>query len=269
MRYHLSSLILNLCQLGVWLLIISAIFIPLERVCARQKQPILRKEWAIDLTYYFINPLLLQLLLVLPLAIIARTIHHWEPNPLYTWMASLPMYVRFGLAIVVGEVGAYWGHRWSHEIPFLWRFHAVHHSAEAMDWLVNTRAHPLDLGFTRICGLVLIYLVGLAQPNDATDIVPILYAIGGKVWSFFIHANLNWRLGFVERLISTPAFHHWHHNNDDREAIDKNYAAILPIMDILFGTFYLPKTRFPQKYGIETPIGTSFTRQLLQPLRWG
>lgn len=53
------------------------------------------------------------------------------------------------LAIVVGEVGAYWGHRWSHEIPWLWRFHAIHHSAEEMDWLVNTRAHPLDMFFGR------------------------------------------------------------------------------------------------------------------------
>jgi sterol desaturase/sphingolipid hydroxylase (fatty acid hydroxylase superfamily) len=69
-------------------------------------------------------------------------------------------------------------------------------------------------------------------------------------------------------MLATPAFHHWHHTNDGAEYINKNYAAILPIMDILFGSFYLPKHRWPQQYGIDGSIEPSFTGQLLQPLKW-
>jgi len=155
------------------------------------------------------------------------------------------------LVIVVGDFGAYWGHRWCHEIPFLWRFHSIHHSAEEIDWLVNTRAHPLDLFFTRVCGLIPIYLMGLAQSTGkTTDLLPLLYTLFGIIWSFFIHANICWRFGWLEKLLSTPAFHHWHHTNDGKEYINKNYAAIFPWIDKLFGTFYLPRNRWPSKYGI-------------------
>jgi len=71
----------------------------------------------------------------------------------------------------VNDFGAYWGHRASHHIPFLWRFHAIHHSAEHMDWLVNTRAHPVDMVFTRLSGLVPVYRAGPgARPRDADSI---------------------------------------------------------------------------------------------------
>ena len=179
----------------------------------------------------------------------------------------MPAGIRFLAATGVGEIGFYWGHRWSHEIPWMWRFHAVHHSSDEMDWLVNTRAHPLDMFFGRFTGLLPLYLLGLAQPTADADILPVLYSLVGTVWSFWVHANMNWRFGFVERVLATPAFHHWHHTNDGAEYINKNYAAILPIMDILFGSFYLPKHRWPQKYGIEMSIDPSFTGQLLRPLK--
>jgi sterol desaturase/sphingolipid hydroxylase (fatty acid hydroxylase superfamily) len=268
MQQYLSSLALDVSRLGIWLGILAIVFIPLERLCAQRRQQVFRTGFLTDLGYYFLNSLLPKLLLILPMSIVAAAVHHLEPTGLYAWVAAMSWRSRFMLAIVVGEFGAYWGHRWSHEIPLLWRFHAIHHGAEEMDWLVNTRAHPLDMLFTRFCGLVPIYVLGLAQPmGNTVDWVPLLYAIVGTVWSFFIHANMSWRFGLLEQVVATPAFHHWHHTNDGSEYINKNYAAILPLMDILFGTFYLPK-RWPKQYGIDTPIPKSFTRQLLQPMKW-
>jgi sterol desaturase/sphingolipid hydroxylase (fatty acid hydroxylase superfamily) len=155
------------------------------------------------------------------------------------------------LIILVAEVGGYWGHRLSHEVPWLWRFHAVHHSAAHIDWLVNSRGHPLDIAFGRFSALLPVYVVGLAQPSGASaDLLPMLYTVIATTWSYFVHANVNWRLGWLELLIATPAFHHWHHTNEDMRRINKNYGTFLPLMDRIFGSYYLPSKRWPLSYGL-------------------
>jgi sterol desaturase/sphingolipid hydroxylase (fatty acid hydroxylase superfamily) len=176
---------------------------------------------------------------------------------------AMPLWPRMAAAMVVGEIGFYWGHRWSHEIPFLWRFHAVHHSAEHVDFLVNTRAHPFDMVFTRLCGMALLYATGLASPmGPHPGLVPSVVLLVGSLWSDFIHANLRVRLGWFEELLASPAFHHWHHTLEDHK--DHNYAAMLPFMDRLFGAFHLPKT-WPEAYGTDTPLPATVTGQLLEP----
>ena len=130
--------------------------------------------------------------------------------------------------------------------------------------MVNTRAHPIDMVFTRFCGYVLIFLLGLAQPaGQAGDLLPIAIAIFGAFWGFFIHANVRWRFGPLEWLIATPAFHHWHHTRSGM--IDRNYAATLPWLDQLFGTYYMPKKQWPERYGTDTPVSPNLSAQLLDP----
>jgi sterol desaturase/sphingolipid hydroxylase (fatty acid hydroxylase superfamily) len=269
LQHSLPALALDFVRLFAWLVILLVIFVPLEKAFARRPQRVVRRSFFIDIGYYMINGLSLKLLLILPLSIVAGTLHYVAPGIAYfSWVADQPFSLRFFGAILVGEFGAYWGHRWAHEVPVLWRFHAIHHSAEEVDWLVNTRAHPLDMVFMRLCGLVPVYALGLAQPTSNTpDLVPMLYALTGTIWSFFIHANVNWRMGWLENVISTPGFHHWHHTNDGPTYVDKNYAAIFPWLDRLFGTFFLPKDAWPIRYGTDTAVATSLVGQILQPFR--
>jgi sterol desaturase/sphingolipid hydroxylase (fatty acid hydroxylase superfamily) len=263
----ISSLLVDVFRLSVWLGLLVIIFVPLERLNPRNKQKVFRREFLIDLLYYFLNSLLPKMLLVLPLSMVAWAVHRLEPTGLYAGVAGMSVGMRFLLAIIVGELGGYWGHRWMHKVPMLWQFHAIHHSAKEMDWLVNTRAHPFDIFFNRLCGLIPIYLLGLAQPTSTTvDLVPLLYLVFGTIWSFFVHANLRWRFGWLEKWVATPAFHHWHHTNDGADYIDKNYAAVFPWVDRVFGTFYLPKNRWPGKYGIDAAIAPGLAGQLLKPL---
>jgi sterol desaturase/sphingolipid hydroxylase (fatty acid hydroxylase superfamily) len=106
----------------------------------------------------------------------------------------------------------------------------------------------------------------LAQPlGNKADFVPLAVTFIGTYWAYFIHANVAWRFGWLESLVSTPAFHHWHHTNDGPEAINKNYSAMLPVMDKCFGTFYLPK-RWPAKYGSDTRVAPDLPGQLFDPL---
>ena len=87
--------------------------------------------------------------------------------------------------------------------------------------------------------------------------------ISGTLWSFFIHANVRWRLGPLEWLISTPAFHHWHHTNDEHR--NRNFAAIFPWLDRLFRTLYLP-AHPPPVYGIDGHMSKTLAGQLIDPL---
>jgi sterol desaturase/sphingolipid hydroxylase (fatty acid hydroxylase superfamily) len=263
---RLASQLVQILRISAWLVVITLVFIPLERLFALHPKKIFRKAIVTDLGYYFVNSLVPGVLLSFPLAMLAWGAQHLLPVAFISVIVGLPLWARLSLGMIVGEIGYYWGHRWSHEIPLLWRFHSVHHSAEMVDYLVSTRAHPVDVVFTRMCELAPMYALGLASPMAIKGSeVPILATLLGTMWGFFIHANVKWRFGPLEWLISTPAFHHWHHTNDGPEYINKNYATVLPGVDWVFGTLYLPKDKQPERYGIDQPVSPILFGQLVDP----
>jgi sterol desaturase/sphingolipid hydroxylase (fatty acid hydroxylase superfamily) len=261
--HHLMAWVLQAVRLSATLVVLTAVFAPLEALASVRKARFFYKGWATNLGWYFLDGLLLSFLLGPPTAAIAWAVHAVIPSAITGAASGLPLWLRAVLAMVVGEVGFYWGHRLSHEIPWLWRFHAVHHSAEHIGFLVNTRAHPVDAIFTRLCGLALLYATGLATTiGKDSGVVAGIVLIVGAMWSYFIHANIKVRLGFLEEIISTPAFHHWHHTRDDHK--DHNYSSMVPVMDRIFGTRYLPR-HWPEAYGTATPMSGDVLGQILDP----
>ncbi len=263
--HHLQVAAISVLRLCAWLVLLSVVFLPLERLFALHPQKIFRKAIAVDLGYYFLSSLLPGLLLAFPLSVVAWQAHRMVPGAVQATVTAWPFWLRAAMGLVVGEVGFYWGHRWSHAIPFLWRFHAIHHSAEHMDFMVHTRVHPVDMVFTRLAGLTPLYVLGLAGPLSASgSLVALLLTLTATMWGFFIHANLRWRLGPLEWLVATPAFHHWHHTL--AEPLDRNFASMLPWLDRLFGTYHLPRGQWPATYGIKAELPRSLVGQLLHPL---
>jgi sterol desaturase/sphingolipid hydroxylase (fatty acid hydroxylase superfamily) len=262
----MTDFVLQLAWSVVWLVVFVAIFVPLERYFALHDSKIGRKQLGVDLAWYFINSIVPALLMALPLMALTLFLQKLNTLGFYAMVAAWPMWVKAIVAIVVNDIGSYWGHRASHSVPWLWRFHEIHHSAEHMDWLVSSRAHPLDMVVTRMAGLAPVYLLGLVQNNSAGEMnewLTLGLLLISVFWGKLIHANLNFRWRPLEGLIATPFFHHWHHTKN--EHYNKNFAAMFPWIDRLFGTIWLPKN-WPKAYGITTPVAETLSGQLIDPL---
>jgi sterol desaturase/sphingolipid hydroxylase (fatty acid hydroxylase superfamily) len=165
------------------------------------------------------------------------------------------------LCILVADFMQYWTHRAYHEVPFLWRFHAVHHSAKTMDWIAGSRMHVLELIFTRVCVLGPLYVLGFDK--DVMD----AYIIVVGFQAVFNHANVHLPWGPIKYVLVTPDFHHWHHSSD-QVALDRNYAAHFAFLDHIFGTVVKARQAFPDNYGVlgdYMPDG--FVKQQLFPFR--
>jgi ornithine lipid hydroxylase len=180
------------------------------------------------------------------------------------WPVGWPLALQLCLALVVAELPQYWLHRVQHEHPALWRFHAVHHSAPRLYWLNAARFHPIDLLLLYVVGYV--PLVALGCPQD----VIFLFALFDSVFGMLQHANIQVRLGALNRLFSMAEPHRWHHSRTLTEA-NSNYGSNLLVWDLVFGTYFLPTDRTPPRdIGIadmpDFPQG--YLAQLAAPFRW-
>ncbi|MBS0446563.1 MAG: sterol desaturase family protein [Proteobacteria bacterium] len=264
----LSTLPRKSLGLAAWLVALALVFGLLERwrpVRPAQRFP--RRDLAADVIYYFLSGLLPAFAVAAATVAFAWLLGGLIPASLLNWVAGLPLWLRIVLLIVVGDTAYYWTHRWSHELPLLWKFHLIHHSPTELDWLVNTRAHPIDLALARVLPLLPLLAFGLRQPASRDmETAAAVYVALTTVWAFFVHANVRVRLGWLEQLIITPAFHHWHHHNERSAALGRNYASLLPWLDRLFGTYHLPK-ELPSAYGAADALPSTLGGQLLSPFR--
>ena len=248
---YLPTFAVNVGRLCLWLALLSLVFVPLERWLAVRKARLPRRALAINLGMYFLNSLLPAAVLSALMAVVAVAAHAALPAALPAALGALPLAVKLPLSFVIAEIGFYWGHRLSHRLPWLWYFHSVHHKPEHLYFLINTHAHPVDMVVTRLFGMTPLYILGLAGASAGGSATPALVIVIGTIWGFFIHSNLRVRLGPLESIIATPAFHHWHHTSI--APLDRNFSSTLPFLDRVFGTWHLPD-HWPSAYGIaDTP----------------
>jgi sterol desaturase/sphingolipid hydroxylase (fatty acid hydroxylase superfamily) len=241
------------------LLLAILVFVPLERLFAlRKEQRLFRQYWTLDVLYALFNSLLTKVGLAIIMVASISAADWVVPGRLREWVAALPLWLQVLGALVISDVTFYVVHRLFHEIPWMWKFHAVHHSIQELDWLAAHRVHPVDQILTKGGSVLLIFALGFS--DAAIGIYSILYA-----WqSLILHSNLNWRFGALSWIVATPQFHHWHHA-DHREAHDKNFAGQLSILDACFGTLYLPGNEYPQRYGTSEPVPRRYIEQLRYP----
>lgn len=237
-------------------------FAPIERMFPRHRdQRLFRQEWREDLFYYLVSSMMVQLLTFLALApstfVMART---GGLADFRSMVASQPWILQFVEAMIVTDLMQYWFHRAFHQVPFLWRFHAVHHSAKSMDWLAGARMHFMEIVALR--GVTSLPLLTLGfSPSVLQAYVAFVY-----IQSSLVHANLKGDFEILSRFLVTPRFHHWHHAIEEK-AIDRNFAIHFPILDRIFGTHLLPKGEWPTGYGVAEPVPSGYRAQFAYPFR--
>jgi sterol desaturase/sphingolipid hydroxylase (fatty acid hydroxylase superfamily) len=239
---------------------IAVIFIPLERLFPlRRSQAILRRGWKNDLVFLLLNSALMNL----AVAVIAAGVLLLKPHilaPALSQAIQQPVWMQVVELVLLIDLMHYAMHRIFHAVPVLWRFHALHHSVEELDWLATFRVHPVDHIPTSVAMLLPILLLGWS---------PLAVAIWGAVYrwhAFFQHANVRLPLGRLGLAVVGPEFHRWHHSTA-AEARDKNFAAQFALWDVIFGTCYLPPGISSQEYGIEEAFPATYVDQLCHPFR--
>ncbi len=184
--------------------------------------------------------------------VLAAIVHGWGP------MARLPLWVQAALVLVITDFLQYWLHRAFH-CKALWNFHAIHHSAEEVDWSTTFRFHPVNF---------VLYSTSVAVVTALMGFSPAAFAASGLINFFMgamVHANVDWSFGPLRFVIASPVFHRWHHSIDERVR-DMNFSPNFPVWDLLFGTFHMPEGEGPERFGAEgTP--RHILGQMVYPIR--
>ncbi len=241
----------------------ALVFIPLEQYLARRQVPVLRSGWRTDVTYFFMSHVLVQFVLILVTASTSTVAAAVAIPAVKDLVGSLPVGAQFVLAVFVADLAQATLHRAYHRISTLWRFHSVHHSSRDLDWLAGSRVHLVETVLTRSIVLLPLMVLGFSTP--AVNAYVILVGLQAVV----AHANIGVRFGWLEYVLVLPRYHHWHHARHV-DYWDRNYAIHLPLVDMLMGSFKLPRDgSWPEEYGVlrlET-VPQGIVAQHLMPFR--
>ena len=261
---------MDVLQTAAILLPIGAVFTVLTHFWAcNPGRPWWRKRGlATDLCYTFIVPLLIRYvriaLIVVGAVVLFGITTSDEIQAFYENghgpLAQMPLWLQAAVYLVGADIWLYWMHRAFHG-PAIWRYHAIHHSSIDVDWISAARFHPVNVALGSVMADVVLLWAGVS-PNALALLAPFTI-----VHSAFVHANLNWTLGPLRYIIAGPLFHRWHHTAADRGGM-KNFAPTFPVLDMIFGTLYLPDNVLPENYGVsDEAFPSGFGSQLIYPFK--
>lgn len=197
-------------------------------------------------------------MLILPIAVIwvSQHVSIFDGKP---WPHHWPMALQLCMALLIAEFGRYWVHRLAHEVSWLWRFHAIHHSPNRLYWLNAARFHPIEKIYLHIPETLPFILLG-ASP----DVIALYYVVTA-IHGLFQHSNIDVKLGPLNYIFAMAELHRFHHSKIIDES-NTNYGNNLIVWDLVFGTFYWPKDRLVGPIGLlNSAYPKNFIGQMLAP----
>ena len=180
-----------------------------------------------------------------------------------------PMHVgvSFIITLILLDFLIYLQHITMHAVPFLWRFHQIHHADERLDATTGFRFHPGEIFFSLAYKWLIVFLIG------PSILAVVVFEIVLSSFSLFSHSNSKLLARYqviLERVFITPQTHWIHHSVGVVES-QKNFGFCLCLWDRLFKTYTcytLPEvTRL--KFGVAdiNAQGNNFQDMLLYPFR--
>lgn len=219
----------------------------------------------LDLIFWFFTPLVVKFLTTgVLLFLLGQFIGFWGNGQTFeardTFVGRWPLAAQVLAVLVLGDFTHYWTHRLFHADRF-WPAHAIHHSPTELDWFSSMRMHPINDLVTRAGQGLPLYLLGFELPAIflAAPIISLVVIVS--------HTNVPWNFGPLRYVIVSPVYHQWHHSSEP-DALDKNFAGMFPLWDLLFGTYFMPRGRLAVRFGCKSdqPPET-LPGQMIYPIR--
>ena len=265
----MTSILAQPIRLAIAILILTVVFGLIERIwpaIPRQAKWRPRGQVGVDLCYWFFNPIVTKsitgfcaaMVVLFVVAVSGLDLDQVRTSG-FGPVVHQPMWLIVFEMLFLGDFIGYWIHRAFHVVPDLWDVHAIHHSSESLDWLSSARVHPLNDVISKTLRVIPFVLLGFPL-TAVVAYVPLLTFLG-----ILLHANVPWRFGPLGYVIASPVFHRWHHTSAD-EGLNKNFAGLFPVIDMMFGTWYMPAYQ-PTQFGVHETIPGNFLRQLVYPFK--
>ncbi len=196
-------------------------------------------------------------LVVIPLSAFAST-HAlgWRPD----WWSGMTGLL---IDIIILDCWIYWWHRANHEVPFLWRFHEVHHLDEFLDASSAFRFHFGEVMLSAVVRAVVIWLLDI----PLTSVV--LFETLVLSMALFHHSNVDlpkWLERPLSKVVVTPSLH-WVHHHAIRADTDSNYANICSVWDVVFGSRSKTQRWKDMPIGVERRHDEGLIRLLMRPFK--
>lgn len=255
-----------------WLIGISLFFFFLEYFRPwRKEQGALKKDFWLDIFYMFFNFFIFSLIGYHAVSsvfveafndFLAGTFH--IRNLVAIEIGGWPIWLQLLAMFIIRDFIQWNVHRLMHSVPFLWKFHKVHHSAKQLGFATHLRFHWMETIVYRVIEYIPLGMIGFGiQEFFLVHIIAL--SIG-----HFNHSNIIIPLGFFKYIFNNPQMHTWHHAkqypSNFRYGI--NYGLSLSVWDYLFGTVYFPDSGEHVELGYpgEEEMPQSFLGQATFPL---
>ncbi|MFT9785502.1 sterol desaturase family protein [Streptomyces rhizosphaericola] len=158
-------------------------------------------------------------------------------------------------ALLAGSLVSYLVHRLGHTSALLWRLHGVHHVPQKVNVANNGVNHVLDIVLAQSLVQLTLALAGFSR---SAVLVTGLFVVAQ---GYFVHANIDVRIGRFNHLLASPEQHRLHHSTDLSEA--GHYGSDLSCWDHLFGSFTWHPGREPAAVGLHDPASFPATGEIV------